>query len=180
MIELHGYWLPSVWTRILPKTQALRLPQIVDGLAINNRFRLSAWQGRIDGILTNKSWVALKSFVSINQWVSLVLSRCLRQSFFLGLWIPHASATIGTSLVPYEKKRCQMTQSEPWISLEGISQHLGVSQDTIHRWIRNRNLPAHQIGRLWKFKVSEVDGWVRGGGQNDTDAHGEEKKSSVS
>ena len=54
-----------------------------------------------------------------------------------------------------------MTQSEPWVLLEGIAQHLGVSQDTVHRWIRNRNMPAHQVGRLWKFKVSEVDGWVR-------------------
>lgn len=56
-----------------------------------------------------------------------------------------------------------MTQSEPWVSMEEISQHLGVSQDTVHRWIRNRNMPAHQIGRLWKFKVSEVDEWVRQG-----------------
>lgn len=55
---------------------------------------------------------------------------------------------------------------EPWVSLENIAQHLGVSQDTIHRWIRNRNMPAHQIGRLWKFMVSEVDAWVRAGGQN--------------
>ena len=52
---------------------------------------------------------------------------------------------------------------EPWVSLEDIALHLGVSQDTIHRWIRNRNMPAHQIGRLWKFKVSEVDAWVRAG-----------------
>ena len=51
---------------------------------------------------------------------------------------------------------------EPWLSLENIARHLGVSQDTIHRWIRKRGMPAHQIGRLWKFKVSEVDDWVRG------------------
>jgi len=53
---------------------------------------------------------------------------------------------------------------EPWITLEDIALHLSVSQDTVHRWIRNRNMPAHQIGRLWKFKVSEVDDWVRSGG----------------
>lgn len=58
-------------------------------------------------------------------------------------------------------------QPEPWVSLDGIAKHLDVSQDTIHRWIRNRNMPAHQIGRLWKFKVSEVDEWVRAGGQNE-------------
>ena len=56
-----------------------------------------------------------------------------------------------------------MKQSEPWVSMDDIAQHLGVSQDTVHRWIRNRKMPAHQIGRLWKFKVSEVDAWVRQG-----------------
>jgi hypothetical protein len=25
-------------------------------------------------------------------------------------------------------------------------------------------MPAHKIGRLWKFQASEVDSWVRGGG----------------
>ena len=59
-------------------------------------------------------------------------------------------------------------KTEPWVSLEKIAQHMGVSQDTIHRWIRNRSMPAHQIGRLWKFKVSGVDDWVRSGGQNES------------
>ena len=54
-------------------------------------------------------------------------------------------------------------QPEPWVSLEEIAQHLAVSQDTVHRWIRNRGLPAHQVGRIWRFQVSEVDEWVRAG-----------------
>ncbi len=52
---------------------------------------------------------------------------------------------------------------EPWVSLEEISEHLGVSQDTVHRWIRGRGMPAHKEGRLWKFKVSQVDAWVQAG-----------------
>ena len=54
-------------------------------------------------------------------------------------------------------------QSEPWVSLEEIALHLGVSQDTVHRWIRRREMPAHQIGRLWKFRLSQVDEWVQSG-----------------
>ena len=49
---------------------------------------------------------------------------------------------------------------ESWVSLEEIAVHLGVSQDTVHRWIRMRGMPAHKVGRLWKFKVSQVDKWV--------------------
>lgn len=50
---------------------------------------------------------------------------------------------------------------ERWSSVEEICGHLGVSRDTIYRWIADRGMPAHRIGRLWKFKLSEVDGWAR-------------------
>jgi len=53
-------------------------------------------------------------------------------------------------------------QKEPWVSLDEIAEHLGVSRDTVYRWIE-RGLPAHKLGRLWKFKVSEVDEWLRAG-----------------
>jgi excisionase family DNA binding protein len=56
----------------------------------------------------------------------------------------------------------RMLMTEPWTSVEGIALHLGVAKDSIYRWIDRRYLPAHRIGRLWKFKISEVDEWVRG------------------
>jgi len=37
---------------------------------------------------------------------------------------------------------------EPWVSLEEIAGHLGVSQDTVHRWIRERDMPALQVQGL--------------------------------
>ncbi len=50
--------------------------------------------------------------------------------------------------------------NERWVSLREIADHLGVSKDTVHRWIRNKNMPAHKAGKLWKFKIKEVDNWV--------------------
>jgi len=49
------------------------------------------------------------------------------------------------------------------VTLEAIAEHLGISTDTVHRWIRAKKIPAHRIGRQWRFKVSEVDEWVRAG-----------------
>lgn len=57
--------------------------------------------------------------------------------------------------------------TEPWVSVEQIAEHLGVRRDSIYRWIDSKGLPAHRIGRLWKFQVSEVDEWVRNGGARD-------------
>lgn len=54
--------------------------------------------------------------------------------------------------------------SEPWLSADDIASHLGVTTDTVYSWIADRAMPAHKIGRLWKFQTSEVDGWVRSGG----------------
>ena len=54
-------------------------------------------------------------------------------------------------------------QPEAWVSLEAIAEHLDVSQDTVRRRIRNEGMPAHKVGRLWKFKISEVDAWIRAG-----------------
>lgn len=51
-----------------------------------------------------------------------------------------------------------------WLSVAEIGKHLGVSSDTVYRWIDRHNMPAHRMGRLWKFKKDEVDAWVKAGG----------------
>lgn len=50
---------------------------------------------------------------------------------------------------------------ESWVSLEAVAAHLGVSKDTIYRWISDKKIPCHKLGKLWKFKLSEVDEWVK-------------------
>ena len=56
-----------------------------------------------------------------------------------------------------------LSQIESWFSVEEIAKHLGVSKETIYRWLEREKIPAHRIGKLWKFKPSEVDTWVRNG-----------------
>lgn len=53
--------------------------------------------------------------------------------------------------------------TEPWLSADDIAAHLGVTKDTVYAWISEKAMPAHKIGRLWKFQASEVDEWVRRG-----------------
>ena len=53
--------------------------------------------------------------------------------------------------------------NEKWSSLEEVADYLGVNKDTIRNWIKKKDIPAHKIGRQWKFKISEVDKWVKSG-----------------
>ncbi len=52
---------------------------------------------------------------------------------------------------------------ERWLSVDVIAAHLGVKPATVYKWIERKQLPAHKMGRLWKFKISEVDCWVLAG-----------------
>jgi excisionase family DNA binding protein len=52
---------------------------------------------------------------------------------------------------------------ERWLSVGEIAAHLGVNPDTIYKWITRKKMPAHKLGRLWKFLASEVDLWVKSG-----------------
>ena len=53
--------------------------------------------------------------------------------------------------------------AERWLSVAEIAEYLGVKRDTVYKWIERKAMPAHKVGRLWKFKLSEVDDWVRCG-----------------
>lgn len=53
---------------------------------------------------------------------------------------------------------------EPWLSADDIAAHLGVTKDTVYAWIAEKRMPAHKLGRLWKFQAAEVDDWVRRSG----------------
>ncbi|MCA9632777.1 MAG: helix-turn-helix domain-containing protein [Myxococcales bacterium] len=63
--------------------------------------------------------------------------------------------------------------SERWVSVSEVAEHLGVARDTVYRWIEAKALPAYRVGRHWKFKLDDVDRWVREGGAGD-DVDGED------
>lgn len=50
-----------------------------------------------------------------------------------------------------------------WLSVDEIAEYLGIAKDTVYTWITGRAMPAHRVGRLWKFKKDEVDLWVKSG-----------------
>ncbi len=53
--------------------------------------------------------------------------------------------------------------NESWVTLQQVAEYLQVSEDTIHRWMAAKGLPAHRVGRYWRFRLSEVDAWVTSG-----------------
>lgn len=59
------------------------------------------------------------------------------------------------------------TIEDRWLSADEIARYLGVTVDTVYRWIDRQHMPTHRMGRLWRFKKDEVDAWVKSGGARD-------------
>jgi len=54
--------------------------------------------------------------------------------------------------------------NDNWIGLEEAAEYLGIKTITLRNKLKtDKNLPAHRIGKLWKFKRSELDKWVESG-----------------
>ena len=51
-----------------------------------------------------------------------------------------------------------------YISIDEAASYLGIKPVTLRTWKKsNENLPAHKVGKLWKFKRSELDDWIASG-----------------
>lgn len=62
-----------------------------------------------------------------------------------------------------------MNTEEQWVDIDDVSSHLKVNKETIRRWIKNQAFPAHRAGNLLRFKLSDVDDWVRQGEVHSTE-----------
>ena len=56
--------------------------------------------------------------------------------------------------------------SDHWLSVTEICVYLGIKRDTVYKWIDKKGFPAHRAGKFWKFKISEVDEWVKSTSNN--------------
>jgi excisionase family DNA binding protein len=63
-------------------------------------------------------------------------------------------------------------EGEKWSSVEEVAEHLQVHKDTIRLWIKKGEIPARKVGRLWRFKISEIDEWVQSGKSSDINKGG--------
>lgn len=52
---------------------------------------------------------------------------------------------------------------EKWADSKEVQEYLGIGRETITEWINKRGMPAYKVGRFWRFKISEIDEWIRTG-----------------
>ena len=58
---------------------------------------------------------------------------------------------------------------EKWRSMSIVMEYLDATRETVLQWIEKKNMPAHKVGRQWRFKISEIDEWIRSGASAEKD-----------
>ena len=53
-----------------------------------------------------------------------------------------------------------MADSREVMNIRQASQYLGVSPDTLYKYVNEQSIPAFKLGNRWRFKKSRLDQWM--------------------
>ena len=53
-----------------------------------------------------------------------------------------------------------MADSREVMNIREASQYLGVSPDTLYKYVGEQRIPAFKLGNRWRFKKSRLDQWM--------------------
>ena len=53
-----------------------------------------------------------------------------------------------------------MADSREVMNIRQASHYLGVSSDTLYKYVNEQKIPAFKLGNRWRFKKSKIDEWM--------------------
>jgi excisionase family DNA binding protein len=53
-----------------------------------------------------------------------------------------------------------MAELREVMNIKEASEYLGVSADTLYKYVCEERIPAFKLGNRWKFKKSRLDQWM--------------------
>jgi excisionase family DNA binding protein len=67
---------------------------------------------------------------------------------------------IGTGGKAGRESKGTMADSREVMNIRQASQYLGVSPDTLYKYVGEQKIPAFKLGNRWRFKKSRLDQWM--------------------
>src|SRR3569832_2012452 len=59
-----------------------------------------------------------------------------------------------------ERALTRMAESPEVMNIRQASQYLGISPDTLYKYVYEEKIPAFKLGNRWKFKKTILDSWM--------------------
>jgi len=58
------------------------------------------------------------------------------------------------------EKQNGITDSREVMNIRQASEYLGVSPDTLYKYVNEQLIPAFKLGNRWRFKKTKLDQWM--------------------
>jgi len=87
---------------------------------------------------------------------SLKFARCSKSSGFS----PNSSGMSRHARDETLWNEITMADSREVMNIRQASQYLGVSPDTLYKYVNEQKIPAFKLGNRWRFKKSKLDQWM--------------------
>jgi excisionase family DNA binding protein len=72
-----------------------------------------------------------------------------------------------------------MADAREVMNIRQASQYLGVSPDTLYKYVGEQKIPAFKLGNRWRFKKSRLDQWMEEESRQN-EAHSKRKQKAAS
>jgi excisionase family DNA binding protein len=66
-----------------------------------------------------------------------------------------------------------MAESPEVMNIRQASHYLGISTDTLYKYVYEERIPAFKLGNRWRFKKTILDSWME---RKSTQGEGRERK----
>ena len=53
-----------------------------------------------------------------------------------------------------------MTETREVMDIREASEYLGVSRETLYKYVYEKKIPGFKLGNRWKFKKTVLDNWM--------------------
>jgi excisionase family DNA binding protein len=72
-----------------------------------------------------------------------------------------------------------MAEDREVMDVRQASQYLGVSRETLYKYLTHETIPAFKLGNRWKFKKAVLDRWMEEESSQHREARPQRKRSSA-
>jgi excisionase family DNA binding protein len=71
-----------------------------------------------------------------------------------------SQASASQSAIAKTQGGAMLVHAREVMNIRQASQYLGVSPDTLYKYVSEEMIPAFKLGNRWKFKKSVLDNWM--------------------
>lgn len=59
------------------------------------------------------------------------------------------------------EKGTTLEKEERLLTIDEVAEFLHINPMTVYAWVKDGKIPAFKIGKVWRFKKTEIDEWLK-------------------